>query len=347
MELKIPISDKVIWFVIAICCVGLGINYIYMVQHKWEGVYALPLWLILLDIALVAGPMKDNKLLSYVLLLSAAFFIEYQHLSAVRGKDFEPIYFSILILLIYGSALLYFSLLLFGRLDRISVEHTNANNDLRGLQEEAQRIAKSIEKTQRGEGEAVAINPSSNYALYRRAISELFSLRTRKDVPGYLMRTLREGFGMDRGVVLELPAQGDAAVREMWGDGLTRTGAAMAAFKVPGELVDMVREKAGAVLESELLGKGPHQEFVELMHPTGFEPLAMFPLMVRDPGAAAGDERPAYVVMAVRPVAEKPSEWSEDQEGAAEEVVKSSLRILPIQSVLDIAGQFVSRANMK
>lgn len=348
MELKIPISDKLIWFVLAICCAGLGINYVYLMQRQWQGMYTLPLWLILIDIALVAGPMKDNKLLSYVMLLSAAFFIEYQHLSAVRGKDFEPIYFSMLILLIYGSALLFFMLLLFGRLDRISVDHASATSDLKGLNEEAQRLSKTIEKTARGEGtETSTVNPASNYALYRRAISELLSVRTRKDVPGYLVRTLREGFGMERGVVMEVPAQGDAVVRELWGEGLSRTGAGMAAFKVPGGLVDMVRDKAGAVLESELLVTGPAQEHVEAMIPTGFEPIGMFPLMVRDAGAAAGDERPAWVIMAVRPV--KPSTFAEHGEGADEEEapVKSPLRILPIQSVLDIAGQFVSRANMR
>lgn len=348
MELKIPISDKVIWFILAICCAGLGINYVYLMQRQWQGIYTLPLWLILIDIALVAGPMKDNKLLSYVILLSTAFFIEYQHLSAVKGKGFDPIYFSFLILLIYGSALLFFMLLLFGRLDRISVDHATAAADLKSLNEEATRLSKTIEKTARGEGsEASTVSPTSNYALYRRAISELFSVRTLRDVPGYLVRTLREGFGIDRGVVMEVPAQGDAVVRELWGDGLSRTGAGMAAFKVPGGLVDMVREKSGAVLESELTGAGPAAEHVDAMAPTGFEPMGMFPLMVRDPGAAAGDERPAWVVMAVRPV--KPSTFAEHGEAADEDEapVKSPLRILPIQSVLDIAGQFVSRANMK
>lgn len=346
MEVKLPVSDKIIWFVLAVCCGGLAINYAYLVQRHWEGVYAIPMWLILIDIALVAGPMKDNKLLSFVILLLTAYFIEYQHMSALKGKDFDAIYFSLLIVLIYGSGLLYFSLLLFGRLDRIAVEHATASADLKGLQEEAQRISKSIEKTAKGEADAPSVSPTSNYSLYRRAVGELFTLRARKDVPGYLVRVLREGFGFDRGVVMELPAQGDATVRELWGEGLSRTGAGMKAFQVPAGLVDMVREKSGAVLESELAGAGPHQEFVEQMHPTGFEPLAMFPLMVRDAGAAAGDERPAWVVMAVRPVGDKPAEFAEDNEGAAEEA-KSNLRILPIQSVLDIAGQFVSRANMK
>ena len=348
MELKLPISDKLIWFMLAVCCAGLGINYVYLVQRHWEGVYTVPMWLVLIDILLVAGPMKDNKLLSYVLLLSAAFFIEYQHLSAIKGpKEFDPIYFSLLIVLMYGSALLYFMLLLFTRLDRIAADRATVTADLKGLQEEAARISKSIEKVQRGESEPVALNPSSNYALYRRALSELFVMRSRRDVPGYLTRVLREGFGMDRGVVMELPATGDAVVKELWGDGMSRTGAGMAAFKVPGGLTDMVREKSGAVLESELLGDGPHRELVEQMGPTGFEPLAMFPLMLRDPGGAPGDERPAFVVMAVRPVSNKPAEFAEDNEGEAEEVVKSTLRILPIQSVLDLAGQFVSRANMK
>ena len=350
MELKIPISDKLIWFILAVSCVGLGINYVYLLQRHWEGIYTLPLWLLIIDIALVAGPMKDNKLLSYVMLLAAAFGIEYQHLSAVRGKDFEPMYFSMLIILIYGSALLFFMLLLFGRLDRISVDHATAATDLKSLNEEAARVSKSIEKTARGEGnEASTISPSSNYALYRRALSELFSVRARRDVPGYLVRTLREGFGMDRGVVLEVPATGEAIVRELWGDGLSRTGAGMAAFKVPGGLVEMVREKSGAVLESELRGAGPHEEFVDQMAPTGFEPLSIFPLMVRDVGAAAGEERAAWVVMAVQPASKKPASFAEHGEGAdeEEEAPKSALRILPIQSVLDIAGQFVSRANMK
>lgn len=346
MELKLPISDKLIWFVLAVCCVGLGINYVYLAQRQWQGLYTLPLWIILIDIALVAGPMKDNKLLSYVVLLAAAFFIEHQHLSAVKGKEFDAIYFSVLILLIYGSALLFFSLLLFGRLDRISVDHAAAVTDLKALQDESKRVSMSIEKTVRGDDAASTISPTSNYALYRRALSELFSVRTRKDVPSFLMRTLREGFGMERAVVMEVPVQGDAVVRELWGDGLSRTGAGMAAFKVPAGLVEMVRDKSGAVLESELMGAGPQSEFVEAMVPTGFEPIGMFPLMVRDVGGQAGDERPAWVVMAVRPV--KPASFAEHGEAAdEEEPVKSPLRILPIQSVLDIAGQFVSRANMK
>ena len=348
MELKIPISDKLIIFVLAVCCVALGINYVYLLQRHWEGVYTIPLWIIMIDIALVAGPMKDNKLLTYVVLLAVAFFIEHQHLSAAKGKDFDAIYFSFLILLMYGSALLFFSLLLFGRLDRISVDHQTASQDLKGLLDEAKRVAKSIETTQRGDEPAAQISPNSNYALYRKALSELFAVRSRKDVPGYLMRTLREGFGMDRGLVMEVPPKGDAAVREMWGDGLSRTGAGMAKFQVPAGLVEMVRDKSGAVLESELVAAGPHQEFVELMHPTGFEPIGMFPLMVRDAGAQAGDERPAWVIMAVRPLSDKPSTFSEHGEGTDEDdAPKSNLRILPIQSVLDIAGQFVSRANMK
>lgn len=343
MEIKIPISDKILWFVVVICACGLGINYIYLMQRNWQGIYTLPLWIILLDIALVAGPMKDNKMVMYVALLGAAFFVEHQHLSATKGKDFDAIYFSFLILLMYGSALLFFSLMLFGRLDRISVDLGTSATDLKGLQEEAKRLAKTIEQTQRGEGDTTAqVAAGTNFGLYRRALSDLFAVRSRKDVPGFLMRTLREGFGMDRAIVLEVPAQGDAVVKELWGDGLTR-GAGMAKFQVPGGLVDMVREKAGAVLESELTG-----EHVELMHSTGFEPIGMFPLMVRDPGASAGEERPSWVIVAVRPLAGKPAGFSEHGEGAEEEEApKSPLRILPIQSVLDIAGQFVSRAHMK
>lgn len=349
MELKLPISDKILLFVVAICAVGLGINYVYLMQRNWQGIYTIPLWIILLDIALVAGPMKDNKMVMYVVLLGASFFIEHQHLSATKGKEFDAVYFSFLILLMYGSALLFFSLLLFTRLDRISVDLVNGQQDLKGLQEEAKRLNKSIEQTQRGEGDNTAqVAAGTNFGLYRRAMSELFSVRSRKDVPGFLMRTLREGFGMDRAIVLEVPAQGDAVVKELWGDGLTR-GAGMAKFQVPGGLVDMVREKSGAVLESELTGSGPHMEHVELMHSTGFEPIGMFPLMVRDPGASAGEERPSWVIVAVRPLAGKPAGFAEHGDGAEEEEepVKSSLRILPIQSVLDIAGQFVSRANMK
>ena len=61
MELKIPISDKLIWFVLAICCCGLGINYVYLLQRQWQGLYTIPLWIILIDIALVATPSSITR----------------------------------------------------------------------------------------------------------------------------------------------------------------------------------------------------------------------------------------------------------------------------------------------
>lgn len=349
MDLRIPVSDKIMTAASVICAVAFGINYVYLVQRGWEALYVLPLWLILLDIVLVAGPMRDNKMMAYVGLLCAACFVEYQHMQAVK-KSVDQIYFVLLALLIYGSALLFFQLMLFSRLNRMEGDNQSMAADVKGLGEEVQRLNKSIEKTLRGEGDGSNAAASSNYGLYRRALSELFPVKARKDVPGYLTRTLREGFGMDRGVVLEVPESGEATVREMWGEGLSRTGAAMAAFKVPGGLIDMVREKGGAVLESELVGEGPHQDVVAEMSASGFDPVAMFPLMVRDAGGQAGDERPSWVVMAVRPVLRKGAASEEPEEppvNTSGSGVVKGLRILPIQSVLDIAGQFVSRANLK
>jgi hypothetical protein len=347
MDLRIPITDKIFLGIAVACGVMFGINYAYLVQRNWDGLYALPLWLILLDIALVAGPMRENKMTAYIGLLCAACFVEYQHMQAAK-KDVDQFYFVMLALLIYGSSLLFFQLMLFGKLNRLEVDNQTISADLKALTEEAKRLNLSIEKTIRGEGDTGAA-ASSNYSLYRRALSELFPVKSRKDVPGYLTRTLREGFGMDRGVVLEVPESGEAAVREMWGDGLSRTGAAMAAFKVPPGLVDMVREKSGAVLESELVGEGPHQDDIAAMAATGFEPVAMFPLMVREAGGQQGDERPSWLVLAVRPVAKKTGTEESDEppvNTSGSGVVKG-LRILPIQSVLDIAGQFVSRASLK
>ncbi|MBI4862382.1 MAG: hypothetical protein HY815_19305 [Candidatus Riflebacteria bacterium] len=344
-EFRVPLSEKLILVLLGVFVFALLFNFAYSMKHDLEGYQAIPMWLLLVLICLTAGPMRDRKLITYVVLLAIAFGLEYHHLKAVYKTQFDPFKHTFLILLIYGMGIIYFMLTLFARLDRLVNDHSALATEVKGLADEASRVAKLIEKSQRKEQEPAAEGgQGQGYVSYRRALTDLAGLRTAKDVPGFLARTLRDSFGMDRGLVLELTGAGaEGTVREAWGEGMPRSGQQMQAFKFPTSLVEMVLEKMGAVLESELAAEGSHTTDAAQLTDSGMDPLGLFPVLVKDPD---GSERPAFLVVAFRPKTGRTGaqEWSESMEGVATAPrLRTELRIIPVQTVLDIAGQFLSR----
>jgi hypothetical protein len=346
-ELEVTVSDRVLYVILGVFGFALVFNIAYSLQRGYEGFVAIRMWIALIMICLVAGPMRDRKTIAYFVMLGVAILLEYHReraLAAAAGREFSGAYTAFLVLLIYGTSLRYLIWFLFARLDHLGHAREALAGEVAGMSAEALRVGELAARTSR-KTEALAadgVPPASTFALYRRAFTELFAARVRKDIPGCLMRALREGFGIQRGMVLELSGT-DATVRETWGD------AAAAAAPSPvslfsASLVKLAVDKGGAVLESELASEGDHARDFQEMCAAGREPVGLFPVVRA--GGAGSPTAPQFVVVALRPHHRSALEWYETAESADADQTRprASLRLVPIQKVLDICGEILGRA---
>jgi len=350
-DVKVSVSDRVILALLAVFGFALFFNVCYSVQRELSGFQAIPMWQLFILICLVAKPGRNQKIAVFVGALSVAIGLEYYRMTTLQKSAFDPVSFVLLVVTLYGMALVYFMLILFARLDKLEADYNTLSLEIKGLVDEASRVAKTIEKvsqTTEAPREIEVSGPAANYILYRRAFADLAGMRTAKDLPGFLARGLKDGFGVDRGLILEVLGAGQTVVRDGWGDGLPKGGTALSAIRFPQSLVTLVIDKAGAVLGSELAQDGDHRADVETLTADGMEPIGMFPIAVGEQ-TRGSTSRIRFIVVALAAKALSAQEWSESSEGVMPSAsrMQSELRIIPIQMLLDVTGQFLCRMKTR
>jgi len=246
-------------------------------------------------------------------LLAVAYFTEWTRNAPKDGDTLETFKFVFYTGILYGSPLLYFCTSLFTQLDFIRLEATKLTSEVDRLKLESGRLEMSSSALSKPAGPG-ADKTMSNYDLYSRCLSELVHMRTVKDVPGFLFRNLSSGMNMQRGAIAVIN-EGTTKVIQAWGIPGDR---GPSEIEVPDELIRMVQEKGGAVLEKEITGPGLHHEAVEWFAESAFEPVGMFPLTVRG--------KVLFLVFA----------------GTSAEMGKA-LKVMPTLAITDITSQYVER----
>lgn len=311
--MEIRISDRLIDVLLGVFLFAFVFNVVYSLQRDLAQFAMLPVWLMLIDLCLVAKLMRNQKLLALGLLTLTSLWIEYLRLprNFDWGDFFEISKYVFLTLVIYMPPMLFFCTGLFVKLDRIGVERDRLNEEIGASHQEEQKIAMGGSREAR---EAKELKVESNYDLFQRALSEIVMLRTPKDIPGFLFRNFSRGYGMDKGLVVEVN-HGSPKVVEAWG---LSHGKDPSGVQIPSELIHMLEAKGGAILDRELQTPGAHHTVIETLAEEAFDPSALFPVLT------GGKLR--FVVIAGT--------------GGG---VGQNLKLMPAITVSDLTGQFLER----
>lgn len=311
--MEIRISDRLIDALLGLFVFAFVFNVAYSMQREMAQAAMLPVWLMLIDLCLVAKLMRNQKLLALALLTLVSLWLEYMRLprNFDYGNTFEVMKHVFLTLVIYIPPLLFFCTGLFVALDRIGAERDRLNEELAGSHQEEQKMSMGPSREVR---EANQLKVESNYDLFQRALTEIVMLRTPKDIPGFLFRNFSRGYGMERGLVVEVN-HGSPKVVEAWG---LAAGKDPGAVQIPSELIHMLESKGGAILDRELQAPGANHTIIETLAEEAFDPVGLFPVF--------NQGKLRFVVVAGT--------------GGG---VGQNLKLMPAITVSDLSGQFLDR----
>lgn len=265
----------------------------------------LPAWPILLALLLSSSWMRSSRFALWALTLSLCLGSEFLYFGSFHNEIlfraavcYVP--FSIFLLVLHSA--------------RCQEEQQNldrAELELKSLRADAEVRLKALQKLQSGELEEEKEDQHDQlqqknqvFEIYRAYLPRVLDLRYKREIPPLIREVATQGFGIEAGVIFEIPAQktGEVQVRSHWGFDAPEGPEALLAPFGKGELV---RETADTKnpLEPEAIQRKPvlFEEFDKFSE-TVFAPVQLAPLMVLG--------RTNYVVILGRPSSRGRAPWT-------------------------------------
>lgn len=256
----------------------------------------MPAWFLLLALSLGSSAMANLRVLLWVVVVALCVGMEF-----LLYKEYNN---EILIrtCVNYAPLTMFMLMLLSSRTEERNTAKEQAYARLRVLRSEADDRLKLLRKIRTGELETtsdgqedVVRNRKTTFDIYQELYPKILKIRFKRDIPPIVQEALHGAFGMEAGVIYELPPEkgGEFQLRARWGvpDEAAATEA-LARFATS----DLVRRTADtrAPMQPDVIKRQPnlYEEYDEFA-------AALFPLDFLAPVVVLG--RTTFVVISGKP----------------------------------------------
>lgn len=249
-----------------------------MVTGSVHAYRILPAWFLLLALSTASSALREMKVACWFLTVFLCVAVEF-----LRYREYNTE-------ILFRTSVNYvpltmFMLMLFAaRLEERNTAKEQAYARLKVLRNDSNDRLKDLKKIRSGEMEEAAAGQAESirqkkvtFELYQELYPRILRIRYKRDIPPIIQQAAQNGFGLQAGVIYELPEEktGEVQVRARWGipEGQAAIDEALARFATS----DLVRTAGDsrAPLQIDVIKRKPNlyeefDEFTEALFPLEF-----------------------------------------------------------------------------
>lgn len=233
---------------VAVLLALLGVaNLMVAIVTSSEHWYRLiPCWLILMMIVACSSALKDMKAVAWFATVATCIGLEFLRYGVYHHEILVRTFLSY-------APLTAFTLVLFSNAveeQKTAKEHHTAS--LKKLRKDSSFLLDQLKKLRSGELDQGAedlekqlTSRKACFEIYREVFPEILRIRYKRDIPALLERVCQQGFGLQAGILYEIPEdkQSEVLVRAQWGLAKTPKVEEAVARYAKGDLVRRVADE--------------------------------------------------------------------------------------------------------